>query len=201
MKINVDSIARKVEVDHRIPLRHYYRIADNLLKQASIYREEKNVVDLYIILLRYSSLVSETIPFHRDYQVLLPKERINYKKRLSAVLDELESLKPEFQRRVDELNEGHSGAGLPQLDGLELNSFGSEMYSLEWPAVNKNSYSSDLWNDHSAKIGLMLKGILLIQTSRQDLKKILSSRIDTESTGMWDTIEQSISSYSFMAKH
>ncbi|KAK7833859.1 amsh-like ubiquitin thioesterase 3 [Quercus suber] len=142
MKINVDSIARKVEVDHRIPLRHYYRIADNLLKQASIYREEKNVVDLYIILLRYSSLVSETIPFHRDYQVLLPKERINYKKRLSAVLDELESLKPEFQRRVDELNEGHSGAGLPQLDGLELNSFGSEMYSLEWPAVNKNSYSS-----------------------------------------------------------
>ena len=62
--------------------------------------------------------------------------------RLLAVLDELESLKPEFQRRVDELNEGHSGAGLPQLDGLELNSFGSEIYSLEWPAVNKNSYSS-----------------------------------------------------------
>ncbi|KAM4116529.1 hypothetical protein ACJW30_02G056800 [Castanea mollissima] len=142
MKINVDSIARRIEVDNRIPLRHYYRIADNLLKQASIYREEKNVVDLYIILLRYSSLVSETIPFHRDYQVLLPKERIKYKKRLLAVLDELESLKPEFQRLVDELNEGHSGAGLPQLDGLESNSFGSEIYSLEWPAVNKNSYSS-----------------------------------------------------------
>lgn len=62
--------------------------------------------------------------------------------RLLAVLDELESLKPEFQRQVDELNEGHSGAGLPQLDGLESNSFGSEMYSVEWPAVNKNSDSS-----------------------------------------------------------
>ena len=33
MKINVNSIACKVEVDNRIPLRYYYRIADNLLKQ------------------------------------------------------------------------------------------------------------------------------------------------------------------------
>uniref|UniRef100_A0A2N9F025 USP8 dimerisation domain-containing protein n=1 Tax=Fagus sylvatica TaxID=28930 RepID=A0A2N9F025_FAGSY len=142
MKINVDSIARTVEIDNRIPLRHYYRIADNLLKQASIYREENNVVDLYIILLRYSSLVSETIPFHRDYQVMLPKERTKYRKSLLAVLDELESLKPEFQRRVDELNNDHSGAGLPQLDGLESTSFGSETHSLEWPAVNRNSYLS-----------------------------------------------------------
>ncbi|GMY27876.1 AMSH-like ubiquitin thioesterase 3 [Fagus crenata] len=142
MKINVNSIARTVEIDNRIPLRHYYRIADNLLKQASIYREENNVVDLYIILLRYSSLVSETIPFHRDYQVMLPKERTKYRKSLLAVLDELESLKPEFQRRVDELNNDHSGAGLPQLDGLESTSFGSETHSLEWPAVNRNSYLS-----------------------------------------------------------
>ena len=43
---------------------------------------------------------------------------------------------------MDELNEGHSGAGLPQLHRLELNSFGSEIFSLEWPAVNKNSYLS-----------------------------------------------------------
>jgi STAM-binding protein len=61
---------------------------------------------------------------------------------LLAVLDELESLKPEFQRRVDELNNDHSGAGLPQLDGLESTSFGSETHSLEWPAVNRNSYLS-----------------------------------------------------------
>ena len=40
--------------------------------------------------------------------------------RLLAVLDELESLKLELQRRVDELNEGHSGAVLPQLDGVEM---------------------------------------------------------------------------------
>ncbi|GAV87870.1 JAB domain-containing protein [Cephalotus follicularis] len=138
MRINVNSLARKVEVDNRIPLRYYYRIADNLLKQASIYREEKNIVDLYIILLRYSSLVSETIPFHRDYQVSLPKERATYRKRLLAVLDELEILKPEF----DALNRGYPGAQLLELDGPESSSNRQDSPSLEWPPVNKNSNSS-----------------------------------------------------------
>ncbi|XP_041025792.1 AMSH-like ubiquitin thioesterase 3 [Juglans microcarpa x Juglans regia] len=141
MNVNVDLVARTVQVDNRIPLRNYYRIADNLLKQASIYREEKNVVDLYIMLLRYSSLVSETIPFHRDYQVLLPKERTQHKKRLSSVLDEAESLKPEYLCRVDELKKAHSGSRLPQLDGPESTSRGSDT-SLEWAAVNRNSYLS-----------------------------------------------------------
>ncbi|KAG2726956.1 hypothetical protein I3760_01G137500 [Carya illinoinensis] len=141
MNVNVDLVARTVQVDNRIPLRNYYRIANNLLKQACIYREEKNVVDLYIMLLRYLSLVSETIPFHRDYQVLLPKERTQHKKRLSSVLDEAESLKPKYLCQVDELKKAHSGSRLPQLDGPESTSFGSET-SLAWPAVNRNSYLS-----------------------------------------------------------
>ncbi|GMN55218.1 hypothetical protein TIFTF001_024335 [Ficus carica] len=135
MKINVNSIARKVEVDNRIPLRYYYRIADNLLKQASVYREEKNLVDLYIMLLRFSSLVSETIPYHRDYQIVLPKERILYKKKLLNILDELESIKPEVDRRVKEHNEAHSGAQLLQLDGSERTSYGSQA-SLGWHSEN-----------------------------------------------------------------
>lgn len=32
-RIDVNEMARKKEVDDRIPLRNYYRIADNLLKQ------------------------------------------------------------------------------------------------------------------------------------------------------------------------
>ncbi|XP_044486908.1 AMSH-like ubiquitin thioesterase 3 isoform X2 [Mangifera indica] len=142
MRINVSSVARKVEVDNRIPLRYYYRIADNLLKQASIYREEKNIVDLYIILLRYSSLVSETIPFHRDYQALLVKERATYRKRLIAVLDELESLKPEFLHRVDELNRAHGRAQLVDLDSRDMTSYGAETSSLEWPVVDKKCHLS-----------------------------------------------------------
>ncbi|KAK8498042.1 hypothetical protein V6N12_009302 [Hibiscus sabdariffa] len=134
---------QRVEVDNRIPLRYYFRIADNLLKQASIYRDEKNIVDLYIILLRYSSLVSETIPFHRDYQVLLQKEKAIYRKRLLAVLDELESLKPEVHRRVEELNRAGAGTKLLESDGYEVTCYGSEKTSpLDWPHVNKTSTMS-----------------------------------------------------------
>ncbi|KAE8731033.1 AMSH-like ubiquitin thioesterase 3 [Hibiscus syriacus] len=143
MKVDVNAMARTVEVDNRIPLHYYYRIADNLLKQASIYRDEKNIVDLYIILLRYSSLVSETIPFHRDYQVLLQKEKAKYRKRLLAVLDELESLKPEVRRRVEELNRPRAGTKLLESDGYEITSYGSEKTSpLDWPHVNKGSNMS-----------------------------------------------------------
>lgn len=61
--------------------------------------------------------------------------------RLSSVLDEAESLKPEYLCRVDELKKAHSGSRLPQLDGPESTSFGSET-SMAWPAVNRNSYLS-----------------------------------------------------------
>ncbi|KAK6930241.1 USP8 dimerization domain [Dillenia turbinata] len=145
-RINVSLIARKVDVDNQIPLRNYYRIADNLLKQASIYREEKNIVDLYIMLLRFSSLVSETIPFHRDYQVLHLKERSLYKKKLLTVLDELESLKPEFQRRLNELNKAHAAAQHPPMNGLDVTSYGLGQSSLEWPSNRKTHTSLDsIW--------------------------------------------------------
>lgn len=62
--------------------------------------------------------------------------------KLASVLDELESLKPEFQRRVDELNRAHSGARFPQLEGPESTLFSSETSSSEWPTHAKNSYLS-----------------------------------------------------------
>ncbi|XP_004295108.1 PREDICTED: AMSH-like ubiquitin thioesterase 3 [Fragaria vesca subsp. vesca] len=141
MKINVNQMTRRVEVDNRYPLRFYYRIADNLLKQASIYRDEKNIIELYVILVRFSSLVSETIPRHRDYQAILPKERSLYKKKLLSVLDELESLKPEFQRRVSEHNETDAASHLPE---LESTSYGLQTSSFEWPPVNNNSLSMNV---------------------------------------------------------
>ncbi|KAL6188503.1 hypothetical protein ACLB2K_039895 [Fragaria x ananassa] len=141
MKINVNQMTRRVEVDNRYPLRFYYRIADNLLKQASIYRDEKNIIELYVILVRFSSLVSETIPSHRDYQAILPKERSLYKKKLLSVLDELESLKPEFQRRVSEHNEADAASHLPE---LESTSYSSQTSSFEWPPVNNKSLSMNV---------------------------------------------------------
>ncbi|KAI4998201.1 hypothetical protein ZWY2020_053543 [Hordeum vulgare] len=98
--INIEGMARPVAVDHRISLPYYFRIADNLLRQRTycqlargrvtfgsfcvVHRrhipEEKNLIDLYIILLRYSSLLSETIPKHRDYHAFKSREKEFLKK-------------------------------------------------------------------------------------------------------------------------
>lgn len=140
-RIDVNEMARKKEVDDRIPLRNYYRIADNLLKQARIYREEKNIIDLYVILLRYSSLVLDTITFHRDYQALCLKERAYCKKQVLGVLDELESLKPEVDRQVGGFNRAHSKTEDYQQNGNGKIQNGP---SFQLPAVNNNvSFVSD----------------------------------------------------------
>ncbi|CAA6671315.1 unnamed protein product [Spirodela intermedia] len=101
--ICIAASAQRLEVDNRISLRYYYRIAGNLLKQADVYREEKNIIDLYIMLLRFSSLVKETIPQHQDYNTYLPYERNSFRKKLLNTLTELEELKPKVQFRLEEL--------------------------------------------------------------------------------------------------
>lgn len=143
--MNIDAMARKVDVDNRIPLRNYYRIANNLLRQASIHRAEKNIIDLYIILLRYSSLITETIPSHRDYQTSHPKERALYKKMLLAVLDELEGLKPEFQLQFQGISEVQVTAQPYQLNNLDNRRYVPVGNSLGRPSTN-NKASSDYDN-------------------------------------------------------
>ncbi|KAI4331499.1 hypothetical protein MLD38_029684 [Melastoma candidum] len=103
-RINIAASAQRVDVDNRISLRYYYRIADNVLRQADIFRLENNVIDLYIMLLRYSSLVSETIPHHREYGASPQSKKLLLRKKLIVTLTELEKLKPEVQRRLNDLN-------------------------------------------------------------------------------------------------
>ena len=59
--------------------------------------------------------------------------------RLLAVLDELESLKPEFKRQVDELNDLHAKTGLAEDNGSNRALQSSGTSSLEWPPVCKSS--------------------------------------------------------------
>nr|GMD29070.1 AMSH-like ubiquitin thioesterase 3 [Ipomoea batatas] len=134
-------MTRKVDVDNRIPLRNYYRIADNILRQANIYRGEKNIIDLYIMLLRYSSLLTETIPCHRDYQTLYPKERTSSRKTLLRVLDELEALKPTFLRQVNELEKRQVTAQPYQLESSEITPTVSSRNSLGRPALDNKASS------------------------------------------------------------
>lgn len=58
--------------------------------------------------------------------------------RLRAVINELESLKPEFNRLVDELNRAEDESYRAGSD-LSLISYSSD--AVEWPPVHKASYS------------------------------------------------------------
>ncbi|XP_004512908.1 AMSH-like ubiquitin thioesterase 1 [Cicer arietinum] len=102
--INIAASAQKLDVDNRIALRFYYRIADNILRQADIFRTEKNIIDLYVMLLRFSSLASETIPRHRDYRSSPQFLKQSLKKKLLISLNELEKLKPLVQQKISEIN-------------------------------------------------------------------------------------------------
>ncbi|RID79173.1 hypothetical protein BRARA_A01935 [Brassica rapa] len=124
MKIDLNKVARKIEVNNHISL-------------ASIYREEKNVVDLYIMLLRYSSLISENVPLHQDYQASLSQARLRSRKRLRYVINELESLKPEFDRQVDELNR----------EDDELHRVGSDFPVVSYSSDSTTSQPSSTYNN------------------------------------------------------
>ncbi|KAJ3686063.1 hypothetical protein LUZ61_015227 [Rhynchospora tenuis] len=104
MSIDIGKSAKKVDVDNRISLRYYYRIADSLIRQANIYRNERNIIDLYVMLLRFSSLITETIPRHRDYRLSPQSERNHFRLKLLSALAELETLQPDVKRRLAELN-------------------------------------------------------------------------------------------------
>ncbi|KAI3473925.1 hypothetical protein Pfo_028123 [Paulownia fortunei] len=141
-RINISATTKKIDVDNRISLLFYYRIADNILKQADIFREEKNVVDLYVMLLRFSSLVTETIPCHRDYRSSPQGNKLYLKRKLITALTELEELKPAVQAKLQEL---HSKQ-IYQLN-KQQNSWKNDTLesSVEWPAIKQNL------NDYSTK--------------------------------------------------
>ncbi|KAH7528736.1 AMSH-like ubiquitin thioesterase 1 [Ziziphus jujuba] len=130
--INIAASAQKLDVDNRIALRYYYRIADNILRQANIFRAENNIIDLYVMLLRFSSLVSETIPCHRDYRVSLQSQKNYLRKNLLNALKELEDLKPAVQQKVNELNRKYAN----QTNGW---SHFNQRDSLDWSPVKKQN--------------------------------------------------------------
>ncbi|KAM5553180.1 putative E3 ubiquitin-protein ligase XBOS34 [Rosa sericea] len=105
------NIIQKLEVDNLFPLRFYFRMADIFLRQADVYREEKDIFYLYITLLRFASLVSETIPDHQDYIKADQRERSSQKevkKKLLNALAELEELKPAVKQKINEINRGNA---------------------------------------------------------------------------------------------
>ncbi|XP_058079678.1 probable aquaporin PIP2-2 isoform X2 [Magnolia sinica] len=100
----ISAYVQKNDVDNQTDLEIYYMIADSFLRRADIYREEKKIMLLYIMLMKFSSLMSETIPCHRDYLVSLKRERLSFKKKLLNALTELEMLEPTVKSLIEEPN-------------------------------------------------------------------------------------------------
>ncbi|KAJ6759806.1 AMSH-LIKE UBIQUITIN THIOESTERASE 1 [Salix purpurea] len=116
--INIEARTQRLDVDNRFTLNIYFRIATNILKQAEIFRAEKNIIDLYVMLLRFSSLVSETIPCHRGYRAFPQSKKDYLRKNFLNALGELEQLKTAVQQRINELNRKHTH----QVNGWGFNS-------------------------------------------------------------------------------
>ncbi|KAJ4843297.1 AMSH-like ubiquitin thioesterase 1 [Turnera subulata] len=133
--VNIAEKTQRLDVDNRISLRYYFRIANNILKQADIFRAEKNIIDLYVMLLRFSSLVQETIPRHRGYRAFPQNNKDYLRKKLLVALTELEQLKPVVQQKIDELNRKHTC----QANGWD-NNHQNDLF--EWPPVRKKALPS-----------------------------------------------------------
>ncbi|OIT39916.1 PREDICTED: AMSH-like ubiquitin thioesterase 3 [Nicotiana attenuata] len=143
--INIREFTRKIEVDNQIPIQYYYRIADNFLKEANNHRQENNIIDLYILLLRYAGILSETIPFHRDYITSNDTEKRSYRKKLLDVVRELESIRPEVEKETTKVNKEHALKEQNRLNNLRKAQDVSQASSSRQPPVSR---MASLWPDN-----------------------------------------------------
>ncbi|KAH9330061.1 hypothetical protein KI387_002169, partial [Taxus chinensis] len=88
-------------------------------------------------------LVSETVPQHQDYPTYAAKEKVNYKKKLREVVDELEALKPKVQKQDGELNKAVASQNNKQSYNNECHSSSKDKCgSWEWPPQENQVYPS-----------------------------------------------------------
>ncbi|KAK9714092.1 hypothetical protein RND81_06G071500 [Saponaria officinalis] len=150
-RIDITASSQRVEVDQRLSLRIYYRIADSILRQAAIFRNEKNIIDLYVMLLRYSSLVSETIPRHRDYAASAQIKKSFLRKQLYDALNELEDLKSVVKQKVEELQKKPAKQALVLNQNNHHNHHHSQRDSVEWPPVTGHSLTNNQVAKYSSR--------------------------------------------------
>ncbi|KAG0615783.1 hypothetical protein M758_5G066800 [Ceratodon purpureus] len=109
--LSIVAKTKKLDVNNHLPLEYYYRTADSLLIQGRVYRVQGSVIDCYVVLLRFASLLAETIPEHRNYR-LYDVEQKDYRRKLLNVITELEKLKPEVAEQVHRHNKAIRKAGV-----------------------------------------------------------------------------------------
>ncbi|KAL6754324.1 JAB1/Mov34/MPN/PAD-1 ubiquitin protease-domain-containing protein [Haematococcus lacustris] len=86
-------------VQNSISIAKYYHSAELVLRQADSYEREGNEEQQYVMLMRFASLILETLPGHQDYKKADPKY-VRLKKTLAdKVFPQLEQLKIVLQTK------------------------------------------------------------------------------------------------------
>ncbi|NWW10562.1 STABP protein, partial [Oreocharis arfaki] len=89
-----------VEVSEDIPPRRYFRSGVEMLRMATVYREEGNIEHAFILYNKYITLFIEKLPQHRDYKsAVIPEKRETVKKLKEVAFPRAEELKEELLKR------------------------------------------------------------------------------------------------------
>ncbi|KAK2759792.1 hypothetical protein FQN54_002526 [Arachnomyces sp. PD_36] len=103
--LNVEQIAHKAQdydYDQGIPLRQWLRAAGSLLKEASIYEQEGNDEQAYLLLFRHAQLVLVNLSAHPDAtDDTLKRSLIKAEQEVKLNLAKLELLKPRINKRYE----------------------------------------------------------------------------------------------------
>ncbi|KAI9360276.1 hypothetical protein BD770DRAFT_385213 [Pilaira anomala] len=84
-----------IKMDINIPIRQYFRSADQVLKQAQIYKQEKDWERAYVLHMKYTNLCLTELPKHPTYKLPENKAKIkDLNRNCLEALDALEHMKP-----------------------------------------------------------------------------------------------------------
>ncbi|SAM06275.1 hypothetical protein [Absidia glauca] len=96
-----------IQVDSNTPIRLYFRSADLLIKQARVYKMEKDYQHAYVLYMKYTNLGLKELNNHAGYKAPENKKARNtITKNCNEALDALEVMKPilekEYQQYVEQ---------------------------------------------------------------------------------------------------
>ncbi|TGZ84427.1 hypothetical protein EX30DRAFT_362308 [Ascodesmis nigricans] len=95
--------------DHNIPLSHWLRSSDVLMKEANIYLSEGNEERAYLLLIRFVELLYERLPNHPGARTAHGKDLLSKaRQRAPKAIDILEELKPRLNARYEAYQQSHA---------------------------------------------------------------------------------------------
>uniref|UniRef100_A0A3P8VCX3 STAM binding protein b n=1 Tax=Cynoglossus semilaevis TaxID=244447 RepID=A0A3P8VCX3_CYNSE len=92
-----------VEVSDDVPLRRYFRSGMEMLRMASVYIDEGNIENAFVLYNRFITLFVEKLPKHRDYKMaIVPEKKDTLRKLKDVAFPQAEILKKALLKRFEQ---------------------------------------------------------------------------------------------------